>query len=126
MKYILNIVSFLLLFYSSFSNSQTYESGNDLLAACKQAETVMNGGQARDLTDVTWCAGLVQGTKNILQVLSPSLSDQQIGTCLPSTGINNGQAIRIVNNYLERNTSMLHYQPSLLVHLALREAYPCK
>ena len=46
--------------------------------------------------------------------------------CLPSTGIQTEQAVRIVHKYLENHPEDLHLGAQILVFIALRDAFPCK
>jgi hypothetical protein len=45
--------------------------------------------------------------------------------CLPTQGIVNSQAVRIVARYLREHPAELHYQARTVASLALAEAFPC-
>lgn len=84
----------------------------------------MDGENVQDYISAAWCVGIVQGTKNVLAAVSQSIPERQYAVCLPDR-VTKAQAVRVVNDYLERNSDILHLPPSILITYALREAYPC-
>jgi len=72
-----------------------------------------------------YCVGFVEGvlsTSNIYKALpnTPRLF------CFPPAGVSNEQMIRVVVKYLENHPEQLHFDASILVLTALKEAFPCK
>lgn len=110
------------------ASGQAMADGNQLLRSCKAmlaaADNPRTSTGVSEL-ELGQCIGLTEGVRNTMLALNPSLSpDMQ--TCLPATGIQNGQGIRIVIQYLEANPRLLNEDSSLLVVLAYKTAYPCK
>jgi hypothetical protein len=100
--------------------------GNKLLEQCTDAEHFMDTNQIRSAVGIGTCLGLVQGVRNTMQILGAG-ADKPKGTrvCWPSNGINNGQAVRIVVQFLRSSPAMLHEDEVFLTMLAFARAYPC-
>ena len=45
--------------------------------------------------------------------------------CVPPTGIENDQLVRVVKKYLDEHPEDLHQSARILILFALREAFPC-
>ena len=98
--------------------------GNTLLTQCTQVERFMDNKKAGAESDIGMCLGLVQGVRTTMLLTEPLL-DQKHRTCWPTDGIDNGQAVRIVLQYLRSNPALLHHDEVLLMMLAFRKAYRC-
>ncbi|MDZ7853505.1 MAG: Rap1a/Tai family immunity protein [Halomonas sp.] len=125
------LIAFLSGFFAIPSaHSQLFPSslndGNDLIVSC---ELVLDGAQGKKVTNpmaAGWCLGVVSGVRDIISGFTAGGHiPSELGVCLPSSGINNGQAIRVVKKYLDNNPQNLHIPASFLVAYALRSAYPC-
>ena len=102
-----------------------FADGNKLLSQCQSAEHFMDTHQVRDANAIGFCLGLVQGVRNTMTILDTGLNPS-MHTCWPPDGIDNGQAVRIVVQYLKRSPERLHEDEVFLSMLAFRAAFPCK
>jgi len=92
------------------------QDGNKLLQQCTAALDV----KVSDPLYAGYCFGYIEGVRMAISVYSPKVF------CLPSGGITNGQAVRVVKKYLEDNPAKLHLDSFVLTVISFREAYPCK
>lgn len=116
---------FLLLAALCLPLGSAIADGNELLSQCQNAEHFMDTGQVRDTNSIGFCLGMLQGVRNTMTILDQGLSPP-MRTCFPSEGIDNGQAVRIVVQYLKRHPEKLHEDEVLLSMLGFRSAFPCK
>lgn len=116
-KYIVSIV------VSMLFSSSIYADGNKLLERCIAAEKYLDTQEIQNQFGIGMCLGLVQGVRNTMQIMG---NDGSIKACLPESGIDNGQATRIVVSYLRKNPASLHENEVVLTMLAFIDAYPCK
>ena len=98
--------------------------GNELLAQCQNVERYLDSEEVENTFAIGLCLGLLQGVRNTMVILNTGL-DQRLRTCWPKTGINNGQAARIVVRYLREHPEQLNKDEVLLSMLAFQAAYPC-
>ncbi len=114
------------------ANMAPADDGSNLLAQCNVAVSIMDG---RKLTDDAqgsvdagnsmYCFGLLQGIINLNKIYAVSLRENAL-FCTPITNLTNGQAARIVVNYL-RNRPEMQSEPDFAVTVnALIDAFPCK
>jgi len=101
-------------------------SGNKLLSQCNAAINFMDNQPADpDFLALSFCLGMMQGVTN-----TNSMYEVQLGKdalfCAPESGLNNGQAARIVVKYLKDNPKKLHQHGTILAIAALMKAYPCE
>ncbi len=109
------------------SSSEVRASGNELLAECNLVIRMMDDGvapSAREGPKVGRCLGMMQGITSLNMVYQVKDRDSAL-FCLPSNGISNGQAARIVVKYMRDNPSELHNEQSLVAIAAFIDAYPC-
>ena len=94
---------FFLLFSPNVYTADMVMDGNKLLEYCLKSVHYMDAGErftdpdnwCRDIWQMNWCSGSVQGVQDIMGLLKDNISiDSRI--CFPKDGISNGQAIRIV------------------------------
>jgi hypothetical protein len=108
------IISFLLLIPLT---SHSALDGNLLLRGCSAAVSMSDSKNFDDNTmEAGYCLGLVQGISGLV--------DERYETCPPSN-VPNMQLARVVAKYLRENPKELHQHTSLLVVLALGDAWPC-
>lgn len=103
----------------------SFADGNKLLQQCIDAEHFLNTREVRNELAIGACIGMVQGVRNTMLILDSAL-DQRLRLCWPEKGIDNGQAVRIVTQYLRNNPAKLHEDEVFLAMLAFRSAYPCR
>ena len=115
----------LLLILTVSSLSAQTDTGMDLLRACNtiiQAEEGQDVSMDDQLLSFYWTGYL--GGFNDAAVLIGTGTSQKI-YCLPPTGIENDQLVRVVKKYLDEHPEDLHQSARILVLLALSEAFPC-
>ncbi len=132
----LRFFSFIVLILSFFSPTYAYAqasyiSGSDLLRACKKSlfisEGIMASATSEDMLQGGWCVGVVAAARDInAGATEGGLLPRQYGVCLPSGGVINEQAIRIVVHYLEENPHQLHIPAAVVATLAFRGSFPCR
>lgn len=76
-----------------------------------------------DLIQAGFCLGLVQGVINTNRIYQSMVGNRAL-FCTPDSFINN-QGVRIVAKYLYEHPEKLHMNDTLLVIMALEDAFPC-
>jgi hypothetical protein len=106
---------------------QALADGNKLLEHCQQAMRAMDktAVSADEPMSIGRCFGMVEGVRNTLVILNSKLPDN-LKVCFPKKGIDNGQAVRIVDKFLRDNPAMLDQPDTFLVMVAFKNAYPCQ
>jgi hypothetical protein len=101
--------------------------GNKLLENCQQAVRAIDKttNPSDEALFVGRCFGMVEGVRNTMVILNSALPDK-IKVCFPKNGIDNGQAVRIVDKFLRDNPAMLDQPDTFLIMVAFKQAYPCK
>ena len=97
-------------------NSQ-WTTGADLLGDCVKLENAMPNLPSADAARAGRCLGEVNGVCNTM------FHYQMI---CPPARMSAGQAVLIVVRYLRAHPEDLHMNSSLLIMMALSEAFPCK
>lgn len=108
--------------------------GNKLLTACtafvRYADAGNKGLDDIESMDASFCLGMMEGVSQTIlsATMLANKSNQQnsLGTCLPSDGLANAQAARVVVRYLNERPDMLHFPGALLTLFALKTSFPCK
>ncbi|WP_343123448.1 MULTISPECIES: Rap1a/Tai family immunity protein [unclassified Lysobacter] len=103
-------------------------NGTTLLRDCGAAVRYMDDDNLKNVETVqgsAFCFGLVQGVVTTNQIYQKITPDKAL-FCVPPTGVNNGQAARVVAKYLRDNPKELHQPDTFLVVMALRDAFPCQ
>lgn len=110
----------------TMSSGGAMADGNLLLDHCQQVMRAMDKttAPADEPLFVGRCLGMVEGVRNTLVILNSALPEK-IKVCFPKKGIDNGQAVRIVDKFLRENPAMLDQPDTFLVMMAFRQAYPC-
>jgi hypothetical protein len=112
----------ILVLYPGFASA----SGNKLLSQCNEAIDFMDNRPANPVyVALGFCLGMMQGVTNTNAMYEVQLGEDAL-FCAPESGLNNGQAARIVVKYLKDNPKELHQHGTILVIDALMEAYPCE
>lgn len=111
----------------AFVSGSAEADGNTLLQQCQQAVRAMDdpAAQQSDVLGIGRCVGMVEGVRNTMQIYMSALPDN-FKVCFPKRGINNGQAMRIVDKFLHDNPEILEQNDTFLTMLAFKTAYPCK
>jgi hypothetical protein len=108
------------------SSNLSFGDGNELLSNCNAALKVKeNSLEGANWAQVGFCLGMIQGVTN-LNLQYQGMLDKKALFCLPESGIESGQAVRIVVKYLEDHPEKLYEKEVGLVSDAFREAYPCQ
>ncbi len=110
------------------------DTGNYLLRACKEMLREGPPDSAEEMLQSiaagSHCAGYLMGMADMNSLYQGSLTSV-LGPdrglfCMPTSGIETDQTMRIVVKYLEANPEELHFSKRLLVVKALSKAFPCK
>lgn len=114
------------------SNLGLADDGNNLLSQCSVAVNIMDGKKLTadvqggvDAGNSMYCFGLLQGVINLNKMYEVSLRKNAL-FCTPNSMITNGQAARIVVNYLKDHSEMQHEPDFAITINAFIEAFPCK
>jgi len=100
--------------------------GNGFLGECQKYLKGSNPTGAETFGDGTafgFCLGYMAGVTETARIWQ--LGTERQAYCLPEAA-ENDQLIRVTIKYLEDNPAELHKNASLLVQVALVEAFPCK
>lgn len=95
--------------------------GNKLLKNCALIDKEMNNFDESDWLNIGSCLGMVEGVRSTMTILG----NEKYDICLPEGGIQNGQAVRIVNKFLNERPEALHEDGTILIIAALINAFPC-
>ena len=101
--------------------------GNALLSDCQATIRLLDTKQAlpNETIGIGQCFGMVEAVKSTLIIFEDQIPKNVRG-CVPNGGINNGQAVRIVNKYLHDHPAKLNQDATMLILLAYHEAFPCE
>jgi hypothetical protein len=107
-----------------------FADGNQLLSQCTTFLQLVDGTSNGSTTSLEsfgagTCAGMLQGITTTNKVYESTGRSKDLLMCLPRSGIQNGQAARVVVSYLNDHPQDLHGDEVLLATLALRDAFPC-
>ncbi len=109
------------------------KDGNDMLEHCRPFFNDISGIPTPGLTtpqklDLGYCAGYLQGVLDVNEAwkIVEGRRSRAVQYCFPSAGVPNGQVLRIIKKGLDDNPDKLHKQPSVIIHAALVQAFPCK
>ena len=98
-----------------------FDSGNDFLRECRPALKERSDLTGLEKVSAPYCLGYVSGFGDgfaLGEIENPTV-------CLPKTGIETGQALRIVIKSMEDNPQDLHRAARILVFRALYDSFPC-
>ncbi|MNR35888.1 hypothetical protein D3C85_1537620 [compost metagenome] len=109
----------------TLASGSAMADGNKLLDYCQAAIRFNDTKQADDEVSIGYCLGLMQGVRSLIMYTNTGIPIEN-QTCLPLSGISNGQTARVVVKYLKENPEQLHQDEGILTLLALRHAFPCK
>lgn len=100
--------------------------GNELLLECQYFIKLVDGGTVKTdaLFDGGTCGGFVQGVSNATSLYSDALSKED-KFCVDD-GVTYAQLVRVVVKFLKDNPKQLNKDRTVLVWLALKDAFPCK
>lgn len=98
--------------------------GNDLLSECNTAIRAMDKNTQVDY-DVGHCLGIIQGVLGTASLMGRT-APKNMRVCLPKSGVKGQQAIRVTVKFLEANPKLLNEDASMLILLALTDAFPCQ
>ncbi|MNO49574.1 hypothetical protein D3C76_399290 [compost metagenome] len=107
------------------SGSAIAQDGNKLLDYCQAAIRFDDTKKVDEEVSIGYCLGLMQGVRSLIVYTNTGIPIEK-QTCLPLSGISNGQTARVVVKYLKENPEQLHQDEGILTLLALRHAFPCK
>lgn len=116
------------LLIALFTTNTSLADGNSLLTQCSVAIRFIDTGEAgNDLNDLLGmgnCLGMMQGVTG-LNIIYEVMLEKEALFCMPKTGIQNGQAARIVVKYLKNHPEKLHQKEIFLIVAAFQEAFTC-
>lgn len=92
--------------------------GNELLQYCTESSP----GDPLSTAKSTWCTGYLLGIDDMRRF--SAMLPQRPTDCVPE-GVTVVQVKSIVVNYLQEYPEELHYSSVVLVHNALKHAFPC-
>src|SRR5215470_8817814 len=116
------------IFLGSSANAQVaFDTGNDLLRYCQSADAALAGRGAtsadtQEALGEGFCMGVIGG---IRFVVTSSVMDPRYRLCIPKD-VSNGQALRVVVNYMRDHPDALNHTFSFVVLSALVEAWECR
>lgn len=122
------VFGFLLFSFMYLFSSSAHADGNKLLNDCNIVVRTMDAGEppsSGEGVSAGMCLGLMQGITNLNLIYQMKFNNETL-FCLPPLGINNGQAARIVVNYLRSKPEELHKNRSFLAIDAFADAFPCR
>ena len=105
------------------SSNLAWGDGNELLSKCNKSIRF-----AKDTFDAGYCVGIVQGVMGATSYFNEvliGLGGKKTFFCVPSRSVIVLQSIRIIVKYLNENPERLHMSETLLIGMALGEAFPC-
>jgi len=106
--------------------SASEPDGTELLRACTAAVNQADGVEVTTEQSIesVWCIGYVSGLLDGLAVMGWKGGSTRV--CIPQSGIDNEQAIRIVVKYLREHPEGLHRSARSLAVAAIGGAFRCK
>lgn len=124
----MKILVFLIAIFTGLllNSPKSYADGNELLRKCNDAKMFLDTNKFEtplEALNTGICFGTVQGVRNTMQIMQNY--DGRGMACIPES-VTNGQAVRIVTNYLNNNPESLHDGEVSLVMVAYMKAFPCK
>lgn len=129
MKYFVIWVAALMLFLPILVLA---DDGNKLLEQCNVAVNIMDGKELTadtqggiDAGNSMYCFGLLQGVISLNKLYEVPLRNKAL-FCTPNSDITNGQAARIVVNYLKKHPEVVDEPDFAITINALIEAFPCR
>lgn len=100
--------------------------GNQLLAQCQTSlQTLETTPKSAPDFNAGSCFGTVGGVMDTMTTLYYDLP-KEAKACFPESGIQYGQAVRIVTRYMSEHPASLHKSGAMLSIEAFKAAYPCK
>ncbi|WP_298451642.1 Rap1a/Tai family immunity protein [uncultured Marinobacter sp.] len=114
--------SFLLALFIIALPSHSWADGNELLQRCVETQRALDGGQLGSSFDAGFCMGTVAAVRDTMSIMS--VGNKDLKMCFPEQ-MSNGQAVRVVVQYLKNNPKILHRSGTLLVMSAYVSAYSC-
>jgi len=119
----------ILLSATALAKTDSNNDGNDFLDTCQHVETVIETGRGTPLEqfNLGYCSGFATGIleSNAAYAALPNY-DKAFAFCVPEDGVKPGQLIRIAVKYMKEHPEKLHLRAAVLIHVAMREAFPCK
>lgn len=100
--------------------------GNQLLTQCQAAVRALDGLDTNNVGfGAGYCLGQVSGVMDMVGAFAEDLP-AEFKVCIPRPGIQYGQGVRIVVQYLKDHPKFLHLENSILILKSFQSAYPCK
>jgi hypothetical protein len=124
---VLAVVVVMSLFAVGRANAQRYLSGNDLQKHCK--EQTKDKEHVDSWYDSGLCSGYIIGVTDAYAVWNDESASRSqhpmLSFCLEGE-VTAGQAIKVVERFLDNHPELLHKPAALLVVQAFHEAFPCQ
>jgi hypothetical protein len=99
------------------------ETGNDFLRQCSGVLQAFRPGSNPFVEG--WCVGVVHALRFMADAEKDTHDPNLIRSCMPHE-VEDGQAMRVVLNFLRKNPAQLHFDAQVLVLAAFRDSWPCK
>lgn len=105
---------------------ERWNTGETLIEHCNATLKLqdINNPTPEDHAKSVGCLSYLEGVKHLLYEQNSFTKQRNI--CFPETGISNGQAARIVVNFLDENPEKLHEHKLNLALEAFAHAFPCE
>lgn len=108
-----------------YTQTMAVSDGNSLIVECTDTVRALNGQQPNSSIGAASCLGLVTGVMDTLTIVNDSMPRKE-QICFPPQGIQYGQGVRIVLQYLTTHPAHLQKRGVLLAVVALQDAFPCQ
>lgn len=125
------VLTVIMLCLTVHAHGEDRTTGSALLKHCNAALLLADqkSTTVQELVDGQSCNSLVRGvmeTMMVWQVITEMNHQDANGEhgCIPTAVLTN-QAIRVVVKYLNDNPAQLHLGDTVLIRVALRNAFPC-
>lgn len=99
-------------------------TGNDILNSCAAVIEPSGLSDEKSAMEGMHCIGYVNGL-NDMAVVASHITNKQL-YCLPATGLESGQVVRVFLKWLKDNPAQLHETARTSFLIAMRQAFPCE
>ena len=124
------VVAVVALTFAAIPKPALALDGNQLLAQCTNLLSVVDQTSKSEKPGESAfqsgsCTGIALGVTHTILVYNLAAEPSKPLACLPSTGIQTGQAVRIIVKYMQEHPEDLHQDAVAIAVVALGQAFPC-